>query len=63
MLYEVITNFTETAVKEGLILPFDKPYEWTSFDLVNKVRRDLCRHVGIKKLKVGHAGTLSYNFV
>ncbi len=51
-------NFTETAVKEGLILPFDKPYEWTSFDLVNKVRRDLCRHVGIKKLKVGHAGTL-----
>lgn len=41
-----------------MVLPFDKPVEWTSFDLVNKVRRELCKYAGIKKLKVGHAGTL-----
>lgn len=42
----------------GEILRFDKPYGWTSFDLVAKVRYALCRRLGIKKLKVGHAGTL-----
>jgi len=42
----------------GEILSFDKPYTWTSFNLVSKVRRLLCRHLGVKKLKVGHAGTL-----
>ncbi len=39
-------------------LLIDKPYTWTSFDVVNKIRRELCRHLGVKKLKVGHAGTL-----
>ncbi len=43
---------------EGEILHFDKPLKWTSFDLVAKVRRTLCRHLGVKKLRVGHAGTL-----
>lgn len=43
---------------EGEILCFDKPYEWTSFAIVNRVRWLICRHLGIKKLKVGHAGTL-----
>ncbi|MCE4566271.1 tRNA pseudouridine(55) synthase TruB [Maribellus sp. CM-23] len=42
----------------GEILLFDKDLKWTSFDLVNKVRYELCRKLGIKKLKVGHAGTL-----
>lgn len=42
----------------GEILLFDKPLGWTSFDLVNRVRRLLCRYLGVKKLKVGHAGTL-----
>ena len=42
----------------GEILCFDKPYRWTSFDLVGRVRWALCRSLGIKKLKVGHAGTL-----
>ncbi|MBQ1972745.1 MAG: tRNA pseudouridine(55) synthase TruB [Paraprevotella sp.] len=42
----------------GEVLCFDKPYEWTSFALVAKVRYALCRKLGIKKLKVGHAGTL-----
>lgn len=44
--------------KEGEILYFDKPLTWTSFALVNKVRYQLCRKLGVKKLKVGHAGTL-----
>ncbi|MBQ1199667.1 MAG: tRNA pseudouridine(55) synthase TruB [Bacteroidaceae bacterium] len=44
--------------KSGTILSFDKPLEWTSFGLVNKVRYLLCKHIGEKKLKVGHAGTL-----
>ncbi|GET30616.1 tRNA pseudouridine(55) synthase TruB [Prolixibacter sp. SD074] len=44
--------------KGGEILVFDKPLEWTSFDLVQKVRNNLCRKMHIKKLKVGHAGTL-----
>lgn len=44
--------------KAGTILSFDKPLEWTSFGLVSKVRYLLCKHIGEKKLKVGHAGTL-----
>lgn len=42
----------------GEILYLNKPLEWTSFDVVNRVRRVLCRTIGQKKLKVGHAGTL-----
>ncbi len=42
----------------GKVLVFDKPLKWTSFDLVNKVRYMLKNHLGIKKIKVGHAGTL-----
>src|SRR5690554_2594989 len=42
----------------GEVLLFDKDLEWTSFDLVQRVRNGLCREMGIKKLKVGHAGTL-----
>jgi len=42
----------------GEVLLFDKDLHWTSFDLVQKVRNELCRKMGIKKLKVGHAGTL-----
>lgn len=36
----------------------DKPLTWTSFDVVNKIRKSLRHHLGIKKIKVGHAGTL-----
>jgi tRNA pseudouridine55 synthase len=42
----------------GEVLLFDKPYGWTSFDLVGKVRNFLCKELKVKKLKVGHAGTL-----
>ena len=44
--------------QEGEILYFDKPLRWTSFNLVAKVRWLLCNRLGVKKLKVGHAGTL-----
>lgn len=42
----------------GEILYIDKPLHWTSFDLVRKLRNKLCRTLNVKKLKVGHAGTL-----
>lgn len=42
----------------GQVLVFDKPYRMTSFALVSKVRWLLCRKMGVKRFKVGHAGTL-----
>lgn len=42
----------------GEILLFNKPLQWTSFDVVNKVRRELKKYTGNSRLKVGHAGTL-----
>ena len=42
----------------GEILYFNKPLKWTSFDLVNKFRYKLSRKLHVKKIKVGHAGTL-----
>ncbi len=42
----------------GIFIPIDKPFDWTSFDVVNKVRYQLKRITGRKKIKVGHAGTL-----
>lgn len=42
----------------GEILYINKPLNWTSFDLVRKLRYKLCRGLKVKKLKVGHAGTL-----
>jgi len=50
-------NRPETFL-EGAILYIDKPLTWTSFDVVNKIRKSLKYHLGIKKIKVGHAGTL-----
>lgn len=42
----------------GQILKVDKPLNWTSFDVVKRIRGVLCRRYGIKRFKVGHAGTL-----
>lgn len=42
----------------GATLLVDKPKGWTSFDVVNKIRYRLRRRLGVKKIKVGHAGTL-----
>ena len=43
---------------EGLIIPIFKPLNWTSFDVVKKLRGDFKKAFNIKKIKVGHAGTL-----
>lgn len=44
--------------KQGQILLVDKPLTWTSFDVVNKIRIIIKHELGLKKIKVGHAGTL-----
>jgi len=46
------------AFLAGQVLLINKPLTWTSFDVVNKVRYQLKRLLNIKKIKVGHAGTL-----
>ena len=51
-------SIEEYDFQKGEILLFDKELDWTSFDLVRKLRNFLCRQTGLKKLKVGHAGTL-----
>lgn len=51
-------EFNEDSVIEGQLLLIDKPLNWTSFQVVNKIRWELKNKFGIKKLKVGHAGTL-----
>ncbi|MCM1020747.1 MAG: tRNA pseudouridine(55) synthase TruB [Muribaculum sp.] len=43
---------------DGEILYIDKPYRWTSFDVVKRLRGELTRRLHCRKLKVGHAGTL-----
>ena len=43
---------------EGIVLPVDKPYRWTSADVIRKLKFAAIKHFGKKNLKVGHAGTL-----
>jgi tRNA pseudouridine55 synthase len=43
---------------EGEVLLFDKPLDWTSFDIVSKIRGKIYHHLNKTKIKVGHAGTL-----
>lgn len=45
-------------LKEGAFFLIDKPYTWTSFQVVKKMKYILCKHTGEKKFKIGHAGTL-----
>jgi tRNA pseudouridine55 synthase len=57
----IITNSTKVAhvdFQAGAVLLIDKPLGWTSFDVVNKLRFALRHKLGVKKIKVGHAGTL-----
>ena len=42
----------------GVVIPIDKPRQWTSFQTVNKVKSAIRNHYGLKKFKIGHAGTL-----
>ena len=43
---------------DGIVLPVDKPYRWTSADVIRKLKFAAIKHFGKKNLKVGHAGTL-----
>ncbi|MBB6275657.1 tRNA pseudouridine(55) synthase TruB [Porphyromonas circumdentaria] len=45
-------------LRTGAIIPIDKPLDWTSFDAVNRFRILVKHTIGLKKLKVGHTGTL-----
>ncbi len=49
---------TATPFLDGQLLLIDKPLEWTSFDAVNKIKWSIRKQFNIKKIKVGHAGTL-----
>jgi tRNA pseudouridine55 synthase len=53
-----MTQAKKNYFEEGQILAFDKPVYWTSFDLVNKIRIMIRSYFEIRKIKVGHAGTL-----
>lgn len=55
-----MSGFSEQAFDflEGELLLIDKPAQWTSFDVVNKIRYILQRQLNRKRIKVGHAGTL-----
>jgi tRNA pseudouridine55 synthase len=49
---------TAEELKEGKVLLIDKPYKWTSFQVVNKIKHILRHDFDLKKIKIGHAGTL-----
>ena len=49
---------TKIPFDSGAVLVVDKPLNWTSFDVVKKIRYAICKHYNLKKIKVGHAGTL-----
>ncbi len=51
-------QITAEQLKEGLVIAVDKPRQWSSFQLVNKLKWQIKRQLGIKKFKIGHAGTL-----
>ena len=49
---------TLEQLQDGIVLPIDKPRQWTSFQAVNKVKAVVRNTYGLKKFKIGHAGTL-----
>lgn len=53
-----MSDSTARSFLEGKIILIDKEMNWTSFDVVNKLRIELRSALGIKKIKVGHTGTL-----
>lgn len=57
-LYSLHQDCKPDDFKEGRIVLINKPLEWSSFDVVNKMRILIRQYLGFKKIKVGHAGTL-----
>ncbi|MHC5308731.1 tRNA pseudouridine(55) synthase TruB [Myroides sp. LJL116] len=53
-----MTQFTKEAFENGQVLLIDKPLNWSSFQVVNKVKWLIKKQYNLKKIKVGHAGTL-----
>ena len=51
-------TITKADIETGVVIPVDKPLQWSSFQVVNKIKWQLRRAFGLKKLKIGHAGTL-----
>ena len=49
---------TQEELLEGIVIPIDKPLQWTSVQVVNKVKAVIRNTYGLKKFKIGHAGTL-----
>ncbi len=56
MISKQSTSFSD--FQEGEVILINKPYTWSSFDIVRKLKYALKHNLGIKKIKVGHAGTL-----
>ena len=53
-----IPELADLDFAAGCAILVDKPIEWTSFNVVSKIRYLIRHHLGVKKFKVGHAGTL-----
>ena len=53
-----ITGLSLETLLNGTVIPVDKPRQWTSFQAVNKIKAAIRNRYGIKKFKIGHAGTL-----
>ena len=53
-----LESYSEEELRSGVVFLIDKPLEWTSFQVVNKLRWVIKKIHNIKKIKVGHAGTL-----
>ena len=58
MLNDFLESVTQDDIINGKIILIDKPIEWTSFDVVKYIRKSLQARLKVKKIKVGHAGTL-----
>jgi len=58
MLKDFLDSLSLNDLNEGLIILVDKPKNWTSFDVVKYIRKNIEINLKLKKLKVGHAGTL-----
>jgi tRNA pseudouridine55 synthase len=58
MLNDFIESVTLDDIRNGKIILIDKPIEWTSFDVIKYIRKSIQTRLKVKKIKVGHAGTL-----
>src|SRR6056300_1471335 len=58
MLNNFLESVTLDDISNGKMILIDKPIEWTSFDVVKYIHKSLQRRLKVKKIKVGHAGTL-----